>query len=218
MLRLNENDPLDRMLLQELKGEPVLFDTWLEAMAELAEEPDCAQILRERGLCAKNVLEKAEHCRADFHARLSSFGLSPEKPFPLCAGLFSLARKDQSPQLLRLYCEILSDPGFLLGEDPEPDFDENKGDDEEQTILQYLSFCREYDKVQKNSRCARNCPRNFHGQQKFATHSLWIAIRSGAMKLPNALRRYLSFPQRGTAMFCWETCQTTFKLRPPRLS
>ena len=40
MLRLDKNDPLDRMILQELRGEPVLFDTWLDAMDELDEEPE----------------------------------------------------------------------------------------------------------------------------------------------------------------------------------
>ena len=31
MLRLDKNDPLDRMILQELGGKPVPFDTWLDA-------------------------------------------------------------------------------------------------------------------------------------------------------------------------------------------
>ena len=40
MLKLDRNDPLDRMLLKELSGNPVLFDEWLDAMDELADEPD----------------------------------------------------------------------------------------------------------------------------------------------------------------------------------
>lgn len=61
MLKLDRSDPLDRMVLQELNGEPVLFDTWLDAMDELAEEPDCAQILREHSLCAEDALSEARH-------------------------------------------------------------------------------------------------------------------------------------------------------------
>lgn len=56
MLRLDKNDPLDRMILQELGGKPVPFDTWLDAMDELDEEPDCSQILQERGLHMEDVL------------------------------------------------------------------------------------------------------------------------------------------------------------------
>ena len=60
MLRLDKNNPLDRMILQELGGEPVPFDTWLDAMDELDEEPDCSQILQERGLRMEDVLQEAE--------------------------------------------------------------------------------------------------------------------------------------------------------------
>lgn len=49
MLRLDRNDPLDRMLLQELLDGPVPFDEWEEAMDELDQLDetalDCARIL-----------------------------------------------------------------------------------------------------------------------------------------------------------------------------
>ena len=75
MLSFDRNDPLDRMILQELNGQPVLFDTWLDAMDELADEPDCDQILREKGLDQEDVLRRAEAYKADFRRRLSDRGL-----------------------------------------------------------------------------------------------------------------------------------------------
>lgn len=140
MLRLDQNNPLDRMVLQELNGEPVLFDTWLDAMDELGEEADCAQILQERGLCVEDVLRDTQHYRADFRVRMSKQGLPLDNRFALCAALFSRAKEDPSPELLQIYCEILGDPGFLL----ETNLDLNDKDSREQSILQYLDFCKGY--------------------------------------------------------------------------
>ena len=138
MLRLNRNDPLDRMILQELNGEPVLFDTWLDAMDELAEEPDCTQVLQKLGRCAEDVLSEAKHYRSDFRARLSKQNIPLDNRFELCTALFSKAKEEPSPELLHIYCEILTDFGFLLGSKFDPDDDGSK----EQTILQYLNFCQ----------------------------------------------------------------------------
>lgn len=84
MLKLDRNDPLDRMLLKELSGNPVLFDEWLDAMDELADEPDCEQILRERGLDREAVLREAQKYRADFRARLAERELPVYDRFTLC--------------------------------------------------------------------------------------------------------------------------------------
>lgn len=147
MLRLDKNDPVDRMILQELNGGPILFDTWLDAMDELAEEPDCAQILQERGQCAEEVLLEAQRCRADFLARMSKQDLPLDNRFVLCTALFSKAKKEPTSELLQIYCEVLSDPSFLLNpEHASTDF-EDKSYYEEQVILQYLSFCRERDQL-----------------------------------------------------------------------
>jgi len=145
MLKLDKNDPLDRMILQELHGIPVTFDAFLDAMGELEEEPDCAQILRERGLRAQDVLRDAEAYRADFLARLSERKLPIDDRFSLCAGLFSQARRKPSLELRRIYCEILCDPGFLLDSIPVPEDDEDKLRYEEQVILQYLDFRQDRD-------------------------------------------------------------------------
>lgn len=149
MLKLDKNDPLDRMIIQELQGEPVLFDTWLDAMDELDEEPDCAQILQARGLRAVDVLRDAENYRADFLARLSALDLSIDDCFTLCTGLVEQAQNGSSPQLLRVYCEILADPGFLLETSPEYSCEEDRTDHEEQVIMQYLNFCPQRDTILK---------------------------------------------------------------------
>ena len=147
MLQLDRNDPLDRMILQELNGNPVLFDTWLEAMDELAEAPACAQVLQKLGRCAEDVLSEARRYLADFRTRLSRQGLPSDNRFELCTALFSKAKEDPSSERLYIYCEILSAPSFLLGQEPELADGEDKSYYEEQIILQYLSFCEERDQL-----------------------------------------------------------------------
>lgn len=145
MLRLDQNEPLDRMILQELSGEPVLFDTWLEAMDELAGGPDCTQILQERGQSAKDVLLEAQRYRDDFRAHVSAQRLPLDNRFALCAALFSKAKENPSPELLRIYCEVLSDTGFLLNPKPGSDDAGNR----EQSALQYLDFCQSCDDLRQ---------------------------------------------------------------------
>ena len=140
MLRLNKNDPLDRMILQESGGEPVPFNTWLDAMDELADEPDCTQILQEQGLRMEDVLREAETYRKDFYARLSKWKLSPENRYNLCVSLFRQAKKNPCPELTRIFCEILCDPGFLLDHLPQPADEQDQQDLQEQIVLQYLNF------------------------------------------------------------------------------
>lgn len=145
MLRLDKNDPLDRMILQELNGEPVLFDTWLDAMDALAEEPDCTQILQERGLRAEDALSEAKYYQADFRTRMSMQDLPLNNRFALCTALFSKATEAPSSELLYIYCEVLSDPGFLL--EPKSYSDDDAG--KEQTVLQYLDFCQMRDALRQ---------------------------------------------------------------------
>lgn len=161
MLRLDKNDPLDRMILQELSGEPVTFDVWLDAMDELAEEPDCAQILQERGLRREDVLRDAKAYRADFLACLSKNNLPIDDRFQLCTGLFSRAVTNPSLELRRVYCEILCDPGFLLDRVPELTDDEDRLYYEEEVILQYLDFCQERDQLLETFACREELSEKF---------------------------------------------------------
>ena len=147
MLRLDRNDPLDRMIAQELEGQPVPFDIWLNAMDELAEEPDCDQILREKGFCREDVLRNAEAYRADLHRRLSDRGIPVYDRFGLCRLLSEQAQSAPSKELLRIYCEILCDPGLLLDHEPEITDAEDRTDYEEQTIWQYFDLLTEQNKL-----------------------------------------------------------------------
>lgn len=147
MLKLNRNDPLDRMILKELDGTPVLFDEWLDAMDELADEPDCAQTLQERGLDHGTVLREAQAYRMDFHARLAGKDLPFFDRFTLCRQLADQAQAAPSLELLQIFCELLCDPGFLLDHEPEITSKGDREDAEEQTILQYLDFMEERDKL-----------------------------------------------------------------------
>lgn len=147
MLKLNRNDPLDRMILKELDGTPVLFDEWLDAMDELADEPDCAQTLQERGLDHGTVLQEAQAYRMDFHARLAGRDLPVFDRFILCRQLADQAQAAPSLELLQIFCELLCDPGFLLDHKPEITSKGDREDAEEQTILQYLDFMEGRDKL-----------------------------------------------------------------------
>ena len=133
MLRLDRNDPLDRMILKELSGTPVPFDEWLDAVEDLEEEPDCDEILRGRGLQRKDLLREAETYRASFRDRLEARNIPREERFALCRLLAEQAQAGPSLELLYIYCEILCATDFLLGTE----------NDEEQIILQYLDFQEE---------------------------------------------------------------------------
>ena len=139
MLKLDRNDPLDRMILKELGGTPVPFDEWLDAMDDLEDEPDCGQVLRERGLIRGDVLRDAEAYRSAFHARLRAKELPADDRFSLCRLMAEKAQAESSPELLRIYSEILCDPGFLLSTEDQTD--------EEQLILQYLTFMKDVDSL-----------------------------------------------------------------------
>lgn len=147
MPRLDRNDPIDRMLIQALNGEPLLFDQVLEFMDDLAEEPDCAEILQEKGLRREDVLGEAKAYRADLRARLSARGLPVDDRFTLCRLLSEQAKAEPSAELLRIYAEILCDRGLLLDKAPPIKSEEDRLDYEDQMILQYLRRQEELDQV-----------------------------------------------------------------------
>lgn len=139
MLKLDRNDPLDCMILKELSGTPVPFDEWLDAMDDLEDEPDCDQVLQERGLIREDVLRAAVTYRAEVHTRLRAEGLPTNDRFSLCRLMAEKAQADPSPGLLRIYSEILCDPGFLLSTEAQAD--------EEQLIMQYLTLLNDADSL-----------------------------------------------------------------------
>lgn len=147
MLRLDRNDPVDRLLLKELGGTPVPFDEWLDVMEELEEEPDCEQILQSKGLCREDVLLDAKACRADFHARLKARGLPVSDRLELCFQISEQAKAAPSMELLRIYCELLCSDSFLLDAVPQDDTPDEREAYEDQIILQYLAFPEERDKL-----------------------------------------------------------------------
>jgi len=161
MLRLDRNDPLDRMILKELSGTPVLFDEWLDAMAELEDEPDCIQILQEKGLCREDVLRDARACRADFHARLEARGLPVDDRLELCFQINEQAQAEPSMELLRVYCELLCDSNFLLDAEPQDDDPDEREADEDQIIGQYLSFLEDRDELLQTLLQRRELARKF---------------------------------------------------------
>ena len=147
MLRLDPNDPADRLLLKELHGEIVSFNEWLDAMEDLEDEPDCTQILQERGLRREDVLRDAKVFRGDFHARLKARDIPADDRFALCRLLSEQAEEYPSQELLRIYCEVLCGYNFLLDSGPVGSIPDDLTDHEEQMILQYLDLQNEMDKL-----------------------------------------------------------------------
>ncbi|MEH2940814.1 hypothetical protein [Lawsonibacter sp. JLR.KK007] len=147
MLCLDKNDLLDNMILQELSGRPVPFDIWLDAMDELAGEPDCEQLLEEKGLSREDVLRSAEAYKTGFRRRLSDRDLPVYDRFALCRLLSEQAQSEPSEELLRIYCGILCDPGLLLDHEPEITDAEDRTDYEEQIIWQYFDLLTEQNKL-----------------------------------------------------------------------
>lgn len=148
MLRLDKNDPLDRLILQEMKGIPVLFDTWLDAMDELAEEPDYTEtMLRKSGRRKEDVWKEAKDYRNDFYDRLSRCSVPVESRFGMCTALHSQAVQNPNMELRRIFCEILADPGLLLDTPQQPDNAEDQADYEDQIIGQYFILCQRRDNL-----------------------------------------------------------------------
>jgi len=99
-------DPLIQRLLND---ETISFDEWLETEYQMEEEEDAAP----SGADVKEAVE----AREDFLNRLNSFGLSLNNRFRLCENLYGKAVKEPSDALLRLYCELVCDCGYLLDTD-----------------------------------------------------------------------------------------------------
>ncbi len=83
----------------------------LESLAEHSTEKEC---LLPYGLTKSEALEQADQSYQDFQARVKTFGFPLDDKTLLCQMLADYAQKQSSPELLRLYCDIVCDTGFLL--------------------------------------------------------------------------------------------------------
>lgn len=102
---------LDPLIQRTLQGEIIPFDEWLEAEYALEEEPDIAPTTAD--------IEEAQAFRSNFLGRLDDMGLDPNDRFALCEALYGKAMKKPSDDLLRLYCDLVCDNGYLLDIDRE---------------------------------------------------------------------------------------------------
>lgn len=96
-----------------------------DLLDEIEEEPlpDVEELLEEHHLTLSEAVEQAEADRSAFLDTLQQLGLPLDNRFELCRKLCELAQTAPSDELLRLYCDILSDGGFLNREDYEEDED-----------------------------------------------------------------------------------------------
>ena len=108
----------DDMIRRTLEGEAIPFDEWQDLVDDLEDEqekaPDIEAILQAHGLTLPALVERAETARRTFLETLHRYGLPPENRFELCRLLYERVKEAPSDELLRLYCDIVSDGGFLL--------------------------------------------------------------------------------------------------------
>lgn len=97
---------LDPLIRRTLDGEAIPFDEWMEAEDALSDEPDAVPTAEE--------IQAAADARADVLKRMEMFGLPLDDRFRLCENLYGRAVKAPSDELLRLYCELVCDSGYLL--------------------------------------------------------------------------------------------------------
>ena len=117
--------PLDRidlglndMIRRTLKDEIIPFDKWQDLAEDNEEEqentPDLETILQEHGLTLPVLVKQANEARTAFLETLHRYDLPLEDRLTLCQLLYERVKKAPSDELLRLYCDIISDGGFLL--------------------------------------------------------------------------------------------------------
>ena len=96
---------LDPLIQRTLEDEVIPFDEWLEAEYALEAEPDIEP--------TEVDIQAAREALADFLQRMVRFGLPLNNRFWLCENLYGKAVKEPSDRLLRLYCELVCDGGYL---------------------------------------------------------------------------------------------------------
>ena len=108
----------DDMIRRTLEGEAIPFDEWQDLVDDFEDEqknaPDIEAILQAHSLTLPVLVDRAETARKTFLETLHRYGLPPEDRFELCRLLYERVKEAPSDELLRLYCDIVSDGGFLL--------------------------------------------------------------------------------------------------------
>lgn len=143
------DEVLDDMIKRTVAGEVIGFDEWQDLVDDMEDEkePDFAAVLEKHRLTVRELEEQAEAGRRNFLARLRKFDLPVDNRFVLCQRLCALAETNPSDELLRLYCDIVFDNGFLLdlerAEDAEASICWLYGRENSDILYQYLSGRRE---------------------------------------------------------------------------
>ena len=119
MWTLDENDPLDKLILQELRGEPVDFVQWENMLEALQEEPNAEESLRANGYTTERGLMEGEIFRSEFLQLLEKYHLSADDRLGLCYQLAELAVDNPSDDLIYIVSALLSSCEFLLDENRE---------------------------------------------------------------------------------------------------
>ena len=142
-------DRITDMLRRTVEGEDISYVECQDLLDEMLEEPlpDVEELLEAHHLTLSEAVEQAEAARSAFLDTLQRLGLPLDNRFELCRKLCELAQTAPSDELLRLYCDILSDGGFLLDIDREEfEEDEDSGvvrwlhtKDDSESLYQHLS-------------------------------------------------------------------------------
>jgi len=120
MWTFDKNDPLNKLILQELRGEPVDFVQWETVLEELQEEgPSMEESLRANGYTTERGLMEGEIFRSEFLQLLERYQLPADDRLRLCAQLAELAIQNPSDDLIYIVSALLSSCDFLLDENRE---------------------------------------------------------------------------------------------------
>lgn len=114
MWTFDKNDPVNKLILQELRGEPVDFVQWETVLEELQEGPGAEESLRANGYTAERGLMEGEIFRSEFLRLLERYHLPADDRLKLCYQLAELAIDNPSDDLIYIVSALLSSCEFLL--------------------------------------------------------------------------------------------------------
>lgn len=116
-----EPDEIDRKIFDMIerisRDEIVPFDEFEDLREEIEEELENASV-PEDGLSLEEALTLARANKKQFLSSLKRLGLSLENRYELCYDMMQRAYNNPSEELLRVFCDIVSDNEYLLNYDP----------------------------------------------------------------------------------------------------
>jgi len=113
-----DDQALNDMIRRTLEDEIIPFDEWQDLVDGMEDDngdiPDIEALLQKYGVTRSELPGRAEAARKEFLDTLRRYGLPVENRLKLCQNIYEKASTEPSAELLRLYCDIVCDGGFLM--------------------------------------------------------------------------------------------------------